>query len=77
VGTWFLLGGIGNNCLHYIDKNIQHKAPMPSEISFFPAVSIKAQYIYTFGGYDNIEKCQVKTCEVYNIDKDRWQRNEC
>jgi len=57
VGTWFLLGGIGNNCLHYIDKNIQNKAPMPSEISFFPAVSIKAQYIYTFGGYDNIEKC--------------------
>ena len=50
---------------------------MPSEISFFPAVCVKAAMIYTFGGYDNIEKVQVKTCEVYNIDKDRWHRNEC
>ena len=68
---------MGNNCLQYIDKNIHHRAPMPSEISFFPAVSVRAATIYTFGGYDNIEKVQVKTCEVYNIEKDRWQRNEC
>lgn len=77
VGSWFLLGGLGNNCLQYIDKNILHKSPMPSEISFFPAVSINAKHIYTFGGYENIEKCQVKSCEVYNIEKDRWNRSEC
>jgi hypothetical protein len=29
---------------------------MPAEISFFPAVAVKASQIYTFGGYDNIEK---------------------
>jgi len=28
VGTWFLLGGMGNNCLQYIDKNIINKCPM-------------------------------------------------
>ncbi len=50
---------------------------MPSEISFFPAVSVAAKTLYTFGGYENIEKCQVKTCEVYSMDKDRWYRNEC
>jgi len=42
VGSWFLLGGIGSNCLQYIDKNIIHKSPMPKELSFFPAVSVKA-----------------------------------
>lgn len=42
VGSWFLLGGLGNNCLQYIDKNITHKSPMPCELSFFPAVSVKA-----------------------------------
>lgn len=28
VGSWFLLGGMGNNCLQYIDKNIVAKCPM-------------------------------------------------
>lgn len=76
VGSWFLLGGVGNNCLQYIDRNVLHKAPMPTEISFFPAVSINAQFIYTFGGYDNVEKMQVKSCDVYDINKDRWHKNE-
>ena len=77
VGSWFLLGGLGNNCLQFLDKNIHHRAPMPSEISFFPAVCVKGLMIYTFGGYENIEKSQVKQCEIYNIEKDRWYRNEC
>lgn len=49
---------------------------MLAEVSFFPAVAVKAQLIYTFGGYDNIEKVQVKTCEIYSVDRDKWQRNE-
>ena len=49
---------------------------MPTEISFFPAVSVNAQFIYTFGGYDNVEKIQVRTCEVYDINKDRWHKND-
>lgn len=28
IGSWFLIGGMGNNCLQYIDKNIMHRAPM-------------------------------------------------
>ena len=28
ISTWFLLGGMGNNCLQYIDKHIVYKCPM-------------------------------------------------
>jgi hypothetical protein len=38
VGTWFLLGGMGNNCLQYANKNIVNKAAMLQEKSFFSAV---------------------------------------
>jgi len=48
---------MGNNCMHYIDKNIVNKSPMPIEKSFFAAVSAKGNLIYTFGGYENVEKC--------------------
>ena len=76
IGTWFMLGGIGNNCCQYIDKNVVARAPMPQEKSFFPAVCVRGQTIYTFGGYENIEKVQLKTCETYNIDKDQWSPNK-
>lgn len=49
---------------------------MPSDISFFPAVALKAAHIFTFGGYSNTEKMQVKSCEVYNVDKNKWSKNE-
>lgn len=53
IGSWFLLGGYGNNCLQYINKNILIKASMPMEKSFFSAVSCKkGTIIYTFGGYE-------------------------
>ena len=29
VGTWFILGGMGNNCLNYINKNVLIKSSMP------------------------------------------------
>ena len=47
------------------------------EKSFFSAVC--AQYgkiIYTFGGYENSEKIQLKCCEYYNIKEDKWYINE-
>jgi hypothetical protein len=28
IGSWYLLGGMGSNCLQYIDKNIVNKCPM-------------------------------------------------
>ena len=56
INSMFLIGGMGNNCLQYIDKNILHRAPMPQEKSFFSAVALRAKKIYTFGGYENIEK---------------------
>lgn len=77
MGSWFLLGGAGHNCLHFFDSNIHYRAPMPSEISFFPAVSVRAAHIYTFGGYDHIEKTQLRSIEVYSVAEDRWHRHEC
>ena len=76
IGSWFLIGGMGNNCLHYIDKNIVHKAPMLQEKSFFSAVCVRGNTIYTFGGYENIEKVQLKSCEMYDINKDKWYSND-
>lgn len=67
---------MGNNCLQYIDKNIVFKNPMMQEKSFFSAVAVRGSHIYTFGGYENVEKCQLKSCEYYSIDKDRWYGNE-
>jgi hypothetical protein len=67
---------MGNNCLQYIDKNIVHRAPMIQEKSFFSAVCCCGSKIYTLGGYENIEKVQLKTCEIYDIEKDQWLANE-
>jgi len=49
---------------------------MLQEKSFFSAVCVRGQQIYTLGGYENIEKVQLKTCEVYDIEKDKWHQNE-
>jgi hypothetical protein len=49
---------------------------MLQEKSFFSAVAAKGTHIYTFGGYDNVEKVQLKSCEVYSIEKDRWHGND-
>lgn len=76
VDTWFLLGGMGNNCQQYINKNIVNKAAMLQEKSFFSAVSARGgRLIYTFGGYENQEKVQLKGCEYYNIQEDKWYIN--
>jgi N-acetylneuraminic acid mutarotase len=37
---------------------------------------VKGAHIYTFGGYENVEKIQLKSCEVYSIEKDRWYSND-
>jgi hypothetical protein len=51
-----------------MEKNIFHRAPMLQEKSFFAAVCVLGKKIYTFGGYENIEKVQLKSCEVYDVD---------
>jgi hypothetical protein len=55
----YILGGSGNNCLNFKDKNITAKACM-SEKSFFSAVYLNG-IIYTFGGYDTYEKVQLRS----------------
>jgi hypothetical protein len=77
VGSWFLLGGMGNNCNQYINKNIINKAPMPQEKSFFSACSAHGGHmIYTFGGYESNEKNQLTQCEYYKVQEDKWYMNE-
>ena len=46
------------------------------EKTFMSAVYLNGQ-IYTFGGYDNYDKIQLKSCEVYNIEKDEWKTLDC
>ncbi len=68
---------MGSNCLQYNDKNIVAKCPMLQEKSFFSAVcAARGSLIYTFGGYENVEKVQLKSCEYYSIEKDKWYANE-
>ena len=49
---------------------------MIQEKSFFAAVCVRASKIFTLGGYENIEKVQLKACEVYDIENDRWETND-
>lgn len=46
------------------------------EKSFFSAVYLDGK-IYTFGGYDNYEKVQLKTCEIYDCDTNIWETETC
>ena len=72
----FVLGGTGeHNCVQFKNKNAIHKASMP-EKSFFSGVYLKGK-IYVFGGYDNYEKIQLKTCEVFDIAKNTWKPLDC
>jgi N-acetylneuraminic acid mutarotase len=47
------------------------------EKSFFSAVSTHGgTRIYTFGGYECIEKVQLKSCEFYSVLEDKWFIND-
>jgi serine/threonine protein kinase len=74
---FFILGGTGKkNNLHFTpQKEMIFRSPMP-EKTFFSAVYLN-NYIYTFGGYDNYDKIQLKSCEVYSIEKDEWKSLDC
>lgn len=77
IGSWFLLGGMGNNCLQYVNQNILSKASMLQEKTFFSGVCANGgKAIYTFGGYENTEKVQLKSCEYYSTQEDKWYINE-
>jgi len=56
-------------------KNIKVLSSMPSEKTFF-AHTYFDNMIYTFGGYDAYDKCQLTTCEYYDVKKDEWFNSE-
>jgi len=70
----FLLGGVDNNCVQFQSDRLTALAPLPSPKTFFPSVHC-ASVLLTFGGYDPVDKIQLRTCESYHIHKDRWARN--
>lgn len=73
----YILGANGNknsNLVHD-QKTIKVLAPMPSEKTFFATVYYD-HMIYTFGGYDAYDKCQLTSCEYYDVRKDEWFNSE-
>lgn len=50
-------------------------APMPTEKTFFATVYHDG-VIYTFGGYDAINKEQISDCQYYSLRRDKWFNSE-
>jgi len=72
----FLIGGTdGLNMLQYRDAQILKKASMNIDRSFISVCHIK-NIIFAIGGYDYSEKTQIKSIEIYEIDKDKWFLNK-
>ena len=71
----FLIGGIdSNNTFQFRYGQISKKASMNIERSFMSVIVIN-NMILAIGGYDYNEKNQLKSIEVYDIDKDKWSLN--
>lgn len=71
----FLLGpNLLGTCVQYKDRKLIPKKDMPQTKSFFCGIYLIGK-IYTFGGYDVAEKLQLKTCEIYDVNKDSWAVN--
>ena len=71
----FLLGGIdNNNTFQFKYGQISKKCSMNIDRSFM-AVLIVNNMIIAIGGYDYNEKNQLKSIEVYDIEKDKWSMN--
>lgn len=68
-----VLGSNGNKDSHLMfdGKTVKQLAQMPCEKTFFAAV-YHEKFIYTFGGYDAYDKCQITNCEYYDCRKDKW-----
>lgn len=72
---YFLIGGIdSNNTFQFRYGQISKKSSMNVERSFMSVLAIN-NVILAMGGYDYNEKNQLKSIEVYDIDKDKWTEN--
>lgn len=72
----FLIGGIdGNNTFQFRYGQITKKASMNVERSFMSILVLNSNVILAIGGYDYNEKTQLKSIEVYDIEKDKWTSN--
>jgi len=71
----YLIGGHGTEntcqCFDPEDRKLSVKAQMLQEKTFFSAVCLE-KTIYTFGGYDAYDKAQLASCEMYDIEEDKW-----
>lgn len=72
---YFLIGGIdSNNTFQFKSGQIIKKTSMNVERSFMSVVHFN-NVIFAIGGYDYNEKNQLKSIEIYDIDKDKWTMN--
>lgn len=72
---YFLIGGIdSSNTYQFKDGEIRLKASLNFERSFTSAININGA-ILAIGGYEYNEKSQLKSIEVYDVEKDKWTLN--
>ena len=72
---YFLIGGTeGDNTFQFKDGIVTVKTPMSVQRSFMSLVAIN-HFIFAIGGYDYIEKNQLGSIEIYDIEKNLWKRN--
>lgn len=74
IGSFFLGGIDKNNNFQFKGGEIRKKASFIVERSFITAININ-NIIIAIGGYEYSEKNQLKSIEVYDIDKDKWSIN--
>lgn len=72
---YFLIGGRDElNNFQFKDGEVIQKAPMNYKRSFTITAVIN-HYIFAIGGFDFIQKDQMSSIEVYEIEKDSWRKN--
>ena len=72
---YFIIGGTdGDNTFQFKDGVVSIKAHMTTQRSFMALVAIN-HFIFAIGGYDYVEKSQLSSIEIYDIEKNIWKRN--
>lgn len=72
---YFIIGGTdGDNTFQFKDNNITVKSSMSCQRSFMSVV-VMNHFIFAIGGYDCVEKMQLGSIEVYDVEKNTWKRN--
>ena len=70
---YFLIGGTEKgNCYQFKDGTITEKSSMSVRRSFMSVISYD-QLIFVIGGYDYVEKNQIGSIEIYEVQTNEWK----